>query len=209
MCFCFVGCNSNPALFFGFNFTNLTLEVGDSVDIFDLGVNSNLAEYAQMHIYSSNDSIISINNSVITAKKEGEVTITASGNVNGEYLSASFLVKVVDNNNLNNVENPNDSQNTEAQNTENEQVGDLAIKNFEQIVKSNKIVITFAVTLNEQDYTNFSYNIVSGQENVLGEVAKFSNTIELQICVDGSVTIAILNGENSNKILLTLPTYNP
>ena len=183
-CFFFMGCD-NTNLFFKFNFSVLTLEVGESVDVLEQDLSTNLTTYAQMHIYSSDESVASVNGHILNAIGEGEATITVGGQFNGKYISASFVVNV--------------TQNVEYE------TGTFTIENYSKYVLEEKTIIHFSVLLNGEFYAPFTYEVLIGKNNLLENTIKSANELEFVIANNSSITVAIYSEHKSVYKVLNLP----
>ena len=236
ICCSFLGCgNTNPNLYFYFNFNNLDIQVGDSINVYEQDLSANFFEYAQMHIYSSDDEIVEVNGDNIIAKSEGSSTIIVSGFIEGYLLTSNFIVNVFEsvdigpeeddeNNNEsntnnetdgdinladnhdNNNENSNNDSGAIEDSNENDTTGDvLNIVNYNYVIDNNIIVYDMEITLNNNIYYDFIFNVISGNENIIGNPKKILNILEIKCLLGGKVVIKIYTNDRLTCLEITLP----
>lgn len=199
-CIIFNGCAGDSSSTYYFNIikTSFVCSVGDSIDIFDEEINSNITTYEHMHIYSENTKVAKVlDNKSISILSEGEVTIIVSGVINGQSLSDSFKIIA---NNSSFPENPD--------NNVNEDEGDDSSSgetNF--VISANKVfessngdekAIVYKILSEDIDPIDLTIKVENNKDKVL--ISKVYDCVEVTFKVDDKFSLNILY-KNLNTIL--------
>lgn len=209
--FLFVGCNNYvDTYYFSFVRDNLSCEVGDTIKICELESNTNIKTYEHMHIYTNDSKVAQVNNSDFSVKllKEGSVTIFISGKYSNDYLTDSIVLNISSSNDglgdnngddsLNNEGNDNGSQDSSGQD---ENIYKLTSQIINESFILDKKVISYNIMANNQNYTNFNYEIISSDDEDIS-VYMYSSMIEIIYKTGSHAEIKIFDNTNANNCLV-------
>lgn len=206
--FLFVGCNNYvDAYYFMFVRDSFSCKVGDTVNICEIESKTNINTYEHMHIYTDNKGLAQIDSDNLSVKflKEGSATIFISGKYGNEYLVDSIVINISANSDLDNGDNAggdsgdNDSGNNDGNVDENlyELSGNLVSESF----VSNCKVVCYNIVVNNENYVNFDYEILSC-DDLSVSISAYSSLIEIVYKVGSHIEIKIYDNTNVNNYFI-------
>ena len=167
----FTGCNNE--YYFYFSQDVIFATTGDSFDIFNLDYTTNLSKLDNYYLNSTNEDLISIDNSLLSIKKSGIVKIEIVFNVEGKVVKDNFILNIKE----------NETESIKA---------NLEIKDNIAVVKIFKF---------NQNYDNFSYEILSNKDEII--CSKIGNCLNVFLLnKQDIVKIKFIDIYNKNSITI-------
>ena len=146
-----MGC-SNTDYYFKFSNLNVVVSVNESINIFDLNIETNIKDYELISIVLENDSLVEINGNNIKAIKTGSTRVDVNVKYNKEdVITASFNL-IIQNNGTTSNNNENLIYTYEITEVE-DNCSILKLK----VYKENEIYLDYSVLLNFEDESNLIY----------------------------------------------------
>jgi len=181
-----------------FNFENMQVEIGEEVDVFALDYSTNVHNFDNVFISSTDERVVETSNSgQIKAIGFGNCKIVVNVVFKNEFISDSFDIFVVDNN-VDIEHNNNDTQQGDGLSEDSD--SQIGIMLRVECVKESANFYILSIYKNDEVYYGFDFEFLSGEDDLI-EKTKYGNCIELNVVKTDNMSIRIFDLNSSADVI--------